>query len=515
MGGLPQIDPTTKRLLVLYVDDESAGLEFRRMVLARRGYSVATATNAAQALEAFSAITFDLVITDHMLGREAPTAMIAEMKRLNPSIAIIVLSDLAECPDANKNVDAFVNKADGLEVLLHKAEEVMGTADASKLAVVAEALSKTLIDSGSIDAETSQRLLAAIVESSDDAIFAKTLDARFLSWNRAAEKIYGYKAHEVIGKPVSMLLPPDRPEEVKNIMERLKRGEKIDHFETVRKTKDGRLLTIALTISPIYNSNAHMVGASTIARDITQSKMAGEALRKAERLAVAGRLAATLAHEINNPLEGVNNILYLLEHTPVWDESSLGLVRAAQEEVEKIRQITELTLGLHRQSIDPKEVSVSELLDNVLALYRRRIESFGIIVVRRYESNGFVFAVPAELRQVFSNLIINAVDALHDHGTRLVVRVQDSSNWKNISQKGIRVTIADDGAGIPPAARSHIFEQFYTTKSDEGTGMGLWVSRDIVNKYGGEIRFKSNVSDWQSGTTFSVFLPARLFLVSN
>jgi signal transduction histidine kinase len=190
------------------------------------------------------------------------------------------------------------------------------------------------------------------------------------------------------------------------------------------------------------------------------------------------------------------------------------LVRAAQEEVEKIRQITELTLGLHRQSIDPKEVSVSELLDNVLALYRRRIESFGIIVVRRYESNGFVFAVPAELRQVFSNLIINAVDALHDHGTRLVVRVQDSSNW-NISQKGIRVTIADDGAGIPPAARSHIFEQFYTTKSDEGTGMGLWVSRDIVNKYGGEIRFKSNVSDWQSGTTFSVFLPARLFLVSN
>ena len=146
-----------------------------------------------------------------------------------------------------------------------------------------------------------QTLLAAVVEDSDDAILSKMLDGTILTWNKAAERMYGYGPEEVIGKNVSMLLPPDRPAEVDEILERMQRGERVEHFETTRRTKSGRILNVSLTISPVRDSEGKIIAASSIARDITQTRMAEEAIRNSERLAVAGRMAATIAHEINNP----------------------------------------------------------------------------------------------------------------------------------------------------------------------------------------------------------------------
>jgi two-component system CheB/CheR fusion protein len=429
--------------------------------------------------------------------------MIAKMKRLNPAVPIIVLSGIAEIPARMEDIDAFISKADGVAPLLDKIKELVQGRTQLHLAPLATAQPRMVVDCDKL-----QRLLAAIVESSEDAIFSQTLDGIIMFWNPAAEEVYGYRAEEIIGKPLSILLPPDRANEVDNILERLRRGDKVDHFETVRRTKSGLFLAVSLTISPLRDSYGQSIGASTITRDIAETKTAEQALRTSGKLAAAGRMAATVVHEINNPLENVTNILYLLEQNTSLDKTAHQFVRAAQDEVEKIREVTKLTLGLHRQSeVEQREVRIPQLIDNVLTLYRGKIKSFGIAVEPRYDSPGIVHGVPAELRQVFSNLIVNGVDALQKAGSKLRIHVFDSHDWKTPSRRGVRVTVSDYGPGIPTAARPHIFEPFYTTKGDEGTGVGLWVTRGIVEKYGGTIRVRSRTDPGQTGTTFAVFLP--------
>jgi signal transduction histidine kinase len=220
-------------------------------------------------------------------------------------------------------------------------------------------------------------------------------------------------------------------------------------------------------------------------------------------------MAATLAHEINNPLEAVTNALYLLSESSSLDESARQFLVSAQTELASIRQIATATLGLHRSDADrPQPVRVSELFDSVFPLYGRKLRASGISVETRYDTDIPVNVFPGELRQVFSNLIVNAVDALEKSGDKLCVHVFASSDRANPTQKGLRITLSDNGSGIPAEKRAHIFEPFYTTKGSTGTGIGLWVSLGIVKKYGGSMRFRSVVRPGHSGTTFSVFLPA-------
>ena len=231
------------------------------------------------------------------------------MKRLKPNVPIIVLSGTTDAPEDMESIDAFISKAEGTESFLAAVKQVVSRAQAANASRIPD------LPEEPFSAE-SQRLLflGSIVESSDDAILGKTLDGTILSWNKAAERMYGYRAEEAIGRHVSMLLPPDHPDEVDDILRQLRHGEKIDHFETVRVAKDGRLLSVSLTISPIRDPQGLIIGASTIARDITRSKLAEQSLRNSEKLVAAGRMAATVAHEINNPLEAVTNALYLLAH---------------------------------------------------------------------------------------------------------------------------------------------------------------------------------------------------------
>jgi signal transduction histidine kinase len=265
---------------------------------------------------------------------------------------------------------------------------------------------------------------------------------------------------------------------------------------------------VALTISPIHDSEGRIIGASTIARDLTRSKLGEQAMQNSERLAVSGRMAATVAHEINNPLEAATNALYLLEDSLPSGTSGRQFLTIAQEELARIRQIATLTLGLHRSDIEhPQQVKVPELIDNVLALYGRKIRTLGVAIDTRYDTNMPVTAFPGELRQVFSNLIVNAADALEKSGDKLCIHVFESLDWTNLTERGLRITISDNGCGIPANKRAQIFEPFYTTKGSKGTGIGLSVSLGIVKKYGGTIRFRSVLKDGRSGTTFSVFLP--------
>ena len=354
--------------------------------------------------------------------------------------------------------------------------------------------------------EQRQSQLAAIVESSEDAIISKTLGGIVLTWNQAAERMYGYRADEMIGKPISILFPADKLAEGDEVLAKIRRGEKLEHYETTRVTKDGRPLYVALTISPMRDAQGTIIGASTIARDLTQIKMAEQALRNSEKLVVAGRMAATVAHEINGPLEAVANILFLLEQAEIG-HTAREFLATAQEEVKRIGQITKLTLGFHREGEDRHmaPLKVTELFDGILTLYGYRIASLGVEIEKRYDSAGEVVGDASELRQVFSNLIVNAVDALAKKGDRLLIHVQDSVEWAGMGRKGVRIVVADNGSGIPREVRHRLFEPFFTTKGEKGTGLGLWVSQSLVEKHGGQLRVRSTPG---KGTAFSIFLPS-------
>jgi two-component system, chemotaxis family, CheB/CheR fusion protein len=483
--------------LILAVDDEHSGLYYRKLILEHAGYAVLSATGVDEALRLFRDNQVDLVITDHLLGRQVGTEMLREMKRNKPSVPVLLLSGTASVPEPLVDVDAFLSKNEGPEQMLATVKRLLGP----------EHGEFHNSDSSHGNSAPLQALLAAVVQGSDDAILSKALDGTILTWNNAAERMYGYRSEEVIGKNISMLLPPDRSTEIDDILKRLRRGEKLEHFETNRQTKDGRILDVSLTISPIRNADGEITAASTIARDITQTKLAEEALRNSERLAVAGRMAATIAHEINNPLEAVTNILYILAREEALSEKGRQYMKAADEELRRVAQITRTTLGLYRErdtAILP--LNICDLLDSILVLYNRRLQSLGVHVEKRFDSGGTIMGVAGELRQVFSNLIANAIDALNVSGTKLIVHVRNVRQWSGSGRRGIGVSIGDDGAGISQKTRANLFQPFFSTKKEKGTGIGLWVSQGIIAKHGGSIRIRSSTGA-RHGTCFSVFLP--------
>jgi PAS domain S-box-containing protein len=351
--------------------------------------------------------------------------------------------------------------------------------------------------------EMRQRM-AAIVESSEDAILSTTHEGIITSWNRGAETLYGYPADEAIGRHISFVAPPERSHEIARNTARLMQGEHIDGYQTERLRKDGTRISVLLSISPLRNSSGVIVGSSAIARDITAQRRAEEALRRNEKLATAGRLAATIAHEINNPLEAVTNLLYLARHDGGRQDEYLV---QAEKELQRVAAIAQQTLGFVRES-PAAPLNIAETFDQVLQLYGRKLDEKHIQTEKEYEAKVEVHGFAGELRQLFSNLILNAVDAMGDHG-KLRLRVTRTHLWSNGLQPGVRVTVADNGSGINAADMPHIFEPFYTTKKDLGTGLGLWLVHGIVQKHGGSIRVRSRTEPGNSGTVFSVFLPER------
>lgn len=352
-------------------------------------------------------------------------------------------------------------------------------------------------------AEEARSRLAAIVESSEDAIIGEDLNGIITTWNAGATRLFGYSPEETAGRSVLLLIPPDLHGEEAEILGKIRRGERIDHFESQRVTKDGRRIQVALTISPVRDGAGKLIGASKIVRDISGQKQAEEALRKSEKLAAAGRLAASIAHEINNPLAAVTNLLYLMKKNPLKSSKYLEL---ATQELDRVIHISKQTLGFYRDTSVPSEINVSELLDSIMYIYARRLEGREITVKTAYDQEAKIVALAGEIRQVFSNLISNALDAMPNGGI-LTVKVSRVRNWNEPRVCGVRVSVRDTGTGIHREHIGKIFEAFYTTKTDVGTGLGLWVTHGIVKKHRGSIRFRSKTVVGESGTVFSVFLP--------
>ena len=238
-------------------------------------------------------------------------------------------------------------------------------------------------------------------------------------------------------------------------------------------------------------------------RDITEQRRAAAVLIQSEKLAAVGRLASSIAHEINNPLEAVTNLLYLSERAETLDENKQYLA-TAQQELARVSNIATQTLRFHRQSTNPRETSLSEVFDDVLTLFQGRISGMGIQIERHYRTDPQIVAFAGDLRQVFANLISNSLDA-SSRGAKIVIRLRAARTLSG--EDGVRLTVADTGVGIAPETRRHIFEPFFTTKSSTGTGLGLWVSSEILKNHRAVVRVRSSQSSERHGTVFSIFFP--------
>jgi signal transduction histidine kinase len=247
--------------------------------------------------------------------------------------------------------------------------------------------------------------------------------------------------------------------------------------------------------------------AEALKTEIRERQRTQEALVHAEKGAALGRLAASIAHEINNPLTSLTNLLYLLQAQMASDPAAGHYASLADQELRRIARITKQMLGFYRESATPVSLKLSEIADGILELYEAQLSKHNITVDRQYAVEGVIEGFPAEMRQLFANLIGNAIEAAGHQG-KVQVRISRACNWANPRRAGVRVSIADSGPGIAAANRQKIFDPFFTTKGESGTGLGLWVSQGIVHKHRGSIRFRSNAEKGRyRGTVFSIFLP--------
>jgi PAS domain S-box-containing protein len=356
-------------------------------------------------------------------------------------------------------------------------------------------------------AEETSLQLAAIVQSANDAIISKDLNGIVTFWNQAAENMFGYPAEEIVGRSILVIVPHELHDQEPRILAKLKAGETIDHFETVRLRKDGERLNVSLTISPIRSQTGTIIGAAKIVRDITQQKKFEASLRTTEKLAAVGRLAATMAHEINNPLEAVTNLMYLATHEPDLPARLKSYLRSADRELRRVSHIARQTLGFYRDNSRSQQFGVAKAVDDVLTIYENRLRLKTLQVEKRIERGLTACTPEGEFKQILSNLIANAIDASKERG-RILIRVRAARHLQ-FGHQGIRVTMADEGAGISSEDKQKLFTPFFTTKTEVGTGLGLWVTRDLIGKRGGSIRFRSR-NRTKSGTTMSFFMPLQL-----
>jgi PAS domain S-box-containing protein len=240
-------------------------------------------------------------------------------------------------------------------------------------------------------------------------------------------------------------------------------------------------------------------------RDITEQKRATAALMQTEKLAAVGRLAASIAHEINNPLESVTNLLYLARSSEDATEIQ-NYLDIAERELRRVSVISNQTLRFYKQSTSPRPVTCEDLFESVLSIYQGRIVNSRVTVEKRKRTKKPVLCFEGEIRQVLNNLVGNAIDAMHPAGGRLLVRSREATNWKT-GQRGLSLTVADTGPGMSPSVMKKMFDAFFTTKGIGGTGLGLWVSKDIVDRHEGLFLVRSSQKKNSSGTVFTLFLP--------
>ncbi len=352
-------------------------------------------------------------------------------------------------------------------------------------------------------ADESLYRLAALVDSADDAIISKDLNGIITSWNHGARRLFGYEPEEIIGQPILRLIPENLQLEETEILRKLSAGQKIEHYETTRIGKNGELREVSITISPIRNRHGEVVGGSKIARDVSDRKKIERMAIEAEKIATTGRMAAAIAHEINNPLGSVLNLIYLARQEGTSVQEIQNYLATAESELERVSHIARQTLGYYRDTGSPSEVYLHDLIENVLSVYRNKLLAHSIALQACFNDLRKISVHPGEIVQVFSNVISNAIDAM-PKGGRLSIAINQTGRT---DQEGLQVVVSDTGQGIRRDHIGKVFEPFFTTKGNLGTGIGLWVTKQLVERHGGQISISSSTEPNDSGTAVTISLP--------
>jgi PAS domain S-box-containing protein len=357
------------------------------------------------------------------------------------------------------------------------------------------------------EAETKLAEQAGLLELTSDAIIVRDDLGRIAYWNKGAEVIYGWTQAEAVGKFTHDLLRTKFPQPLPEILDRV-RKEKHWQGELVHTRKDGEHVTVLtrwLRVRPDQGSNDAR-SLMEINTDITRHKQLEAALQSNERLALAGRLSASIAHEINNPIDAVSNALYLIHQRVDGEREVQTLISLAQTEAKRVAEITKNMLSLHRELRATTTVKLSQLLEGIVALIEETIAKGRRNIELVSDFAGEVEAFPSELRQVFINVLKNAVEATADDGE---IRIYSEAAQES-GEEGVLVRVVDNGIGVTEEVKEKLFSPFVTTKEGTGTGLGLWVSRSIVEKHGGSIRLSSGAGSGDPGTIVSIFLPLKI-----
>ncbi|MGA8907197.1 MAG: ATP-binding protein [Acidobacteriaceae bacterium] len=499
-----------EKVNILMVDDQPAKLLSYEVILAELGENLIKAASAKEALNILLKNDIAVVLMDVSMP-ELDGFELADMIREHPRFgktAIIFISGV-HLTDSDKIngyrrgavdyisvpvIPEVLRAKIGVFVELHRKTRQLQRLNTDLERRVTERTEELR------QSEAHHRERAELLELATEAIIVRDLQGAIRFWNSGAETLYGWNSDEVIGRNIHQVLRTVFP--VSN--------EEVETSLHVKRSWEGNLVQHARDGHEIVVSTRKVVNREgdailEIQRDITSQIQAEEALRQAERLAAMGRVAGIIAHEINNPLEAITNVFYLLRNHPSLDEEARYYANLADQELQRAAHITRQTLSFYRDSKQPIAVSITDLLDNVVDLQQRPIVASHITLQKKYSSRGIVHGFPGELRQVFLNLIANAIQAMPAGGT-LRLRVADATD-RETQRRGIAVSITDTGNGIRPEDARRLFQPFFTTKSAKGTGLGLWISKGIVQKYEGAIGFRSFHSPRGACTCFRVFLP--------
>lgn len=348
------------------------------------------------------------------------------------------------------------------------------------------------------------QLAASIVESSDDAIICASLDGRIWSWNPGAERMFGYGSAEIVTQSLRSLMAHEHKNEVEAALARIRAGDRVKPYETLGHCKDGGEIPISVACCPLHNALGQVTALCEIARDISHRDRIEKTERTHEKLAAMGQLASRIAHDINNPLMSVTNLLYLIQKEKLTAEGS-EYVHVAQRELGRIARISAQSLGIYRVDGEAQLQSPACIADEVLSLYRDRMITQQVNLEREYNLAPLVSCHADDLHLVIFNIVGNALDAMPGGG-KLRVRIRGSFDFAR-KARGVNITVGDTGRGMSADTRSRLFEPFFTTKKATGTGLGLWRCAHIVTRYGGNILVRSSDLKGRSGSVFTIFLP--------
>jgi PAS domain S-box-containing protein len=356
----------------------------------------------------------------------------------------------------------------------------------------------------------SEQRWATTLQSIGDAVISTCAQGNIVFMNDVAERLTGWTLPEAKGRDLTAVfdivqevtrIKPENP-----VAKVIRLGKVIGLANhTVLIHRDGSEIPIEDSAAPIRDTKGQMEGVVLVFHDVMEQRKVEATLRNSDRLATTGKLAATIAHEIHNPLDAVGNLLFLIGQD-AKNDTTRQYVATASAELTRVTQMTRQMLVFQRDAAKPVPVKIREILDSVTSLFERKIASAGIRLERQIDFDGHILVQPGELRQIFANLVGNAIEAMGARRGTITLRAYQSQDRRR-GRPGLRVLVADDGPGIPEHVRGKIFEPFFTTKGESGTGLGLWIASDILRKYDGTMRLRSSTHSHRSGTCFSVFVP--------